>query len=298
MDTYRVSTSEVATYLTCAQRWMYAHHPSYHLEPRTLGVALSRGLMGHKALEIYYQAILDGKLESEARQLIQSYIMTQSLNAMKVGDISKSQMVAALGVILMEYVEESTPILLKQYNIVGVEQVLVASLTKEIYFAGRVDLALEEKHGAYRGYIVPFDHKFTYNFWPEASLRINAQISNYVWAYRENGEKSRRGIINMIRYRDNAQERYKQESVPTNDSLRNKLIQNHVIAAQRIVELKKKPTVDVSDGVTRSVSKFNCEYCPFSNLCYTEACGDDASTMIQANFRPNSYGYDDILDIE
>lgn len=295
--TYKVSTSEVSTFLTCAQRWMYAHHPSYNLEPRTLGIALTRGLVGHKALEVYYKSIFKGNTESDSRAAARDYLIQETFSAMSMGDTEKSKMISSLGVIVDRYFDESKYILDK-YNLVGVEQLIVASLTPEIYFAGRVDLALEERSGTYKGYVIPYDHKFTYNFWPEMSLKMNAQISNYIWAYRANGYKSRQGIINMLRYRENATESFKQEPIPTNDVMRNQLIQNHVVAAQRIVELKKKPKVGVAEGITRSVSKFNCEYCPFANLCYTELSGLDSSTMIQAKYRPNSYGYDSVLDIE
>ena len=294
---YKVSTSEVATYLTCAQRWMYAHHPSYNLEPRTLGIALSRGLVGHKALEIYYQSIFDGNTEQSSRESVQEYIIKEALKAMQMSDSEKSLMISTLGVLVGDYFDENMD-LLKQYNIIGVEHLVTASLTDEIYFAGRVDLALEEKSGPYRGYVVPYDHKFTYNFWPDTAIKMNAQISNYIWAYLSNGYRSRKGVLNMLRHRDNSQQKFKQFEVPTNTEMRNTFIKNHVVAAQRIVELKKKPTVGMPDGVTRSTSKFNCEYCPFVNLCYTEACGLDSKTMVEASYRPNSYGYDSVLDIE
>lgn len=294
---FKVSTSEVSTYLTCKQRWMYAHHPSYNLEPRTLGISLSRGLVGHKALEIYYSSIHMGNLESDSRQAAQDYLMKEAMQAMALSDGKKSLMIGSLGLILSDYFNEASYIL-DQYNILGVEHLIVAPLTDEISFAGRVDLALEEKSGPYRGYIVPFDHKFTYNFWPEWPIKMNAQLSNYIWGYLVNGHRSRRGIINQLRYRENAQEQFTQVEVTTNSEMRATLIYNHRVAAESIVELKKKPTVDVMDGVTRSVSKFNCEYCPFAELCHTELTGKDSSTMIKASYRPNSYGYDSVLDIE
>lgn len=294
---FKVSTSEVSTYLTCKQRWMYAHHPSYNLEPRSLGIALSRGLVGHKALEIYYGSIHKGNLEADSRKAAQDYLVQEALKCMAIGDGAKSLMISSLALVLSEYFDQASYIL-DEYNILGVEQLMLAPLTDEIYFAGRVDLALEEKNGSYKGYVVPFDHKFTYNFWPEMPIKMNAQISNYIWSYKVNGYSSRRGIINQLRYRENAVEGFKQENVPTNSSMRNTLILNHRVAAEDIVELKKKPTVGVEDKITRSVSKFNCEYCPFAQLCHTELTGQDSSTMIEANYRPNSYGYDSVLDIE
>lgn len=295
----RVSTSEVATYLTCKQRWMYAHHPSYNLEPRTLGIALTRGLIGHKALEIYYQAIFNGKLQAEAVQMADKYIMDESLSNIMKGDGEKAKMVADLGLILRKYYEDNQWVLSK-YNILGVENLVYAPLPDEpsIEFAGRIDLMLELASGVNKGEVFPWDHKFTYNFWSEKALKMNAQISNYVWAVREMGTRSRTGIISMVRYRENAQDYFHQEEVDTNSLMRKQYIYNHTVAARQIVELKLKERVDIEDGITRSTSKFNCEYCPFVDLCYTEASGQDSSTMVKASYRKNSYGYDNVLDVE
>lgn len=295
---FNVSTSEVATFLTCKQRWMYAHHPSYNLEPRTLGIALTRGLIGHEALEKYYQAIMDGKLESDARKLSQDFVMQKGLTEVTIGDSEKAKMIGLLGITLMEYYDANLD-LLKRYNILGVENKVIASLpgTDDINFAGRIDLMLEEASGPNKREVVPFDHKFTYNFWPEIAVKLNAQISNYIWAVRETGYRSRKGILNMVRYRPDAVEKFKQEEIPTNSVMRDTFINNHVEAAKVIVDLKLEPKVGLKEGVTRSTSKFNCEYCPFSTLCLTESKGLDSTMMIKASYRPNSYGYDSELDV-
>lgn len=294
---FRVSTSEVATYLTCKQRWMYAHHPSYNLEPRTLGEALTRGIVGHEALEIYYKTLVE-KSESKAKEASQDFITKSALGAMKLGDHKKSLMIASLGLVLTEYYTDAK-YLLDEYNILGVENSIITPLPgcDDIEFAGRVDLTLGVKSGPNKGEVVPYDHKFTYNFWSENPLKLNPQINNYIWAFRELGKRSRRGIINMLRYRETAVDKFKQEPVPSNSDLRKAFIKNHVVAAKQIVELKLKPTVSLEEGITRSSSKFNCEYCPFATLCYTEATGQDSTTMVKASFRKNSYGYDNELDV-
>lgn len=295
---FRVSTSEVSTFLTCKQRWMYAHHPSYHLEPRTLGEALSRGVVGHAALETYYNAVAAGKTLSEAKSSAQDYLIEQALKAMSLGDSKKSVMISSLGVVVNNYFDDAE-YLLKKYDVIGVENSIIAPLPgcDNIEFAGRVDVTFQVKNGTNKGEVIPFDHKFTYNFWGENPLKMNPQINNYIWAFREQGYRSRRGIINMLRYRENAVNSFKQEEIPSNSSLRDVFIKNHVVAAKQIVDLKLKPKVGLDDGITRSSSKFNCEYCPFATLCYTEATGQDSTTMVKASFRPNSYGYDNELDV-
>lgn len=297
--TFNVSTSEVATFLTCKQRWMYAHHPSYNLEPRTLGMALTRGVVGHGALEVYYKAIFNGKSDGDSINDAQQYIVSQTLGALKLGDSEKAQMISSLGVVLNDYYRD-TKWLLDKYNILGVENIVSAPLpgAEDIFFAGRIDLTLEVASGPDKGEVIPWDHKFTYNFWSEKALKMNAQISNYVWTVREMGSRSRKGTINMLRYREDAKESFNQHEVPVNSTMRDVFIKNHVVAAKQIVELKHKDKVGLDDGITRSTSKFNCEYCPFVDLCYTEACGLESDTMVKASYRKNSYGYDNVLDVE
>jgi hypothetical protein len=294
---YKVSTSEVATFLTCKQRWMYAHHPSYHLEPRTLGIALTRGVIGHKALEVYYDGIASGESHEDSVTRASDYLMKKAIQEMHTGDSEKAKMIADLQVILQNYFKEMQW-LIRTYNIVGVEHLVTAKLPgSEVFFAGRIDLALGVKSGPYKDEVIPWDHKFCYNFWPEKALLMNPQLPNYVWALREMGQYARRGNMNMVRYRSDAIEKLRQEEVFTNSTKRDTFILNHTQTAETIVELKEQKTVSIKDGITRSASKFNCEYCPFIVLCDTEANGEDSATMIKANFRPNSYGYDSELDI-
>src|SRR5690606_31282683 len=230
--------------------------------------------------------------EAAARKLTQDYVVSEALKNLTVGDAAKAEMLTSLGVIVTEYFEQAK-YLLKEYNIGAVESLITAPLPgcDEIEFAGRVDVVVEVKSGPYKGEIVSYDHKFCYNFWSDIPLLMNPQINNYVWAFREKGYRSRKGIINMLRHRDNAQERFKQHEVVTNSDLRGTFIMNHVQAAKQIVELKKHPKVGLDEGVSRSSPKLNCEYCPFARLCYTEASGEDSSTMLKAEVRRNSYGH-------
>lgn len=293
---FRVSTSEVNTFLTCKQRWMYAHHPSYNLEPRTLGIALTRGIVGHKALELYYEMISHNEPHADAVDVVQEYIMGQFHKEVAYGDGEKSIMLMELLALLKNYLEESRW-LLDRYDILGVEHLVTAPLpgVEDIDFAGRIDVVFGIKS---RNEAIPFDHKLCYNFWSDNSLRMNPQLSNYAWALSQIGYNSNKGIMNMVRYRENAIDKFKQEEVSVKPTVQGMFIQNHTVAAIDIVELKKKPEIGIQNGVTRSASKFNCEYCPFNELCYTESQGGNSKNVIAAHYRPNSYGYvDSELDI-
>lgn len=296
---FRVSTSEVSTFLTCKQRWMYAHHPSYNLEPRTLGIALTRGIVGHKALELYYEMIAHNESHEDAVEAIKVYLKSQVMQELAFGDDAKVKMLGELNEILLNYLQESRWII-ERYDILGVEQLVTAPLpgAEHIDFAGRIDLVLGEKGRRTIREAIPYDHKFCYNFWSDNSLRMNPQLSNYSWVLAQMGYVSNKGIMNMIRHRTDAIEKIKQEAVSVRPTVQGVFIQNHTEAALTIVELKSKPRVSIADGVTRSASKFNCEYCPFNELCYTESQGGNSENVIAAHYRPNSYGYvDSELDV-
>lgn len=294
---YKVSTSEVATYLTCQRRWMYAHHPSYRLEPRTLGPALTRGNEGHKALELFFKSLMDGNSYQKSEELTTEYLMKRTLKEVSIGDSTKAEILGNLGVLVKDYIDQVENFL-KDYNIVGVENEVNAPLphVNHVMFAGRVDVTLEVPSGAHKGERIPYDHKFSYNFWNEAAITMNAQLPNYVEALRAMGYYARSGIMNMLRYRENAIERFKHEDVPTTSHIRKEFFRDHTKAAVDIVTLKETP--DVTKIVTRSSSKFNCEYCPFYSLCNLELRGLDSANKIEASFRPNTYGYDSVLDVE
>jgi hypothetical protein len=297
MSVNRVSTSEVATYLTCKRRWMYAHHPSYGLEPRSLGVALTRGFVGHQALEIYYKALMNSESYEDAEKAAIDFVISKSLNALTMSDGEKTKMFAELGNLLKAYFLHTRGFL-NDYEIVGVEKLVIVPLPQsEIEFAGRIDLVLRIRNGPKAGYVIPEDHKFTYDFWSKSEVKMHPQLPNYDWALREMGYRVLEGRMNFLRYRENAVEKFAKDPKPTTKVIRENFIRDHLFAAEEITALKMLP--DVSETVTRSASRFNCRYCPFIDLCYTELQGLDSSGMKEGLYRPNSYGYvDSELDID
>lgn len=272
---------------------MYAHHPSYHLEPRTLGLALSRGVFGHKILEEFYEDLRLGSNYSDAVEKSLTNLASRAALEVTIGDSEKGKMYVALGDTMKQYFAE-TDKMLGNYEIVGVEHLLITPLpNSDINFAGKVDLLLKISNGPYAGYVEPWDHKFTYDFWSEQALDLNPQISNYTWAIEQLGMKVKQGVINMVRYRDNAIEKFKQYPVTAKKIIQRTFIEDHKEAAEEIVELKTKPV----ERLKRSASKFNCQYCIFATLCNAQLNGVDTTLMQKANFRPNSYGYDSELDV-
>lgn len=295
-----VSTSEVAAFGTCQYRWMYAHHWSYHLESAKLGPALTRGLLGHSALEFFYTTY---QKTEDYDHSVNETIMRTMLGAAKLfeAEPDKAAMLSALANRLKLYFEYYRSDM-DLFEILEVEKYIEAPLPgiESAYFAGRVDLVIKWKYGQFKGETSPLDHKFVYNFWPKGALELNAQMPNYVWALREmDTPHVRRAIVNQIRHREMREESMvpeklwqRPEIVPSLTEV-NSIVDNHVKIARQIVRLQGMSKEEVRKEATRSILKFNCEYCPFYRLCKAELTGEPTDDMIAVEFKPNSYGYAD-----
>ena len=288
-----VSGSEINTYLLCQRRWLYAHHPGWNLEPNTLGPALTRGLIGHKALETFYEEVMQtGDWDTAAQNCI-NRTTKFGFKSLNEGDSKKFEMVAGLIKILSEYFIHYKSEL-QDFEVLAVEELVRGPLKSPVAeFVGRVDVTIKYKRGPWKGETAPFDHKFVYNFWPDGAFMLNAQMPNYVWGVRNTYTEAvvKRAIVNQLRHRDNATERFnRRDIVPTRIEI-DAIIDNHSRAATEVVAVKRMDPEDASSAVMRNISKFNCEYCPFIRMCKLDLIGEDTTIMRKTEFKKNSYGY-------
>jgi hypothetical protein len=289
-----VSTSEVNTALLCETRWMFAHHPAYNLEPRKLSLALRRGLLGHEVLEHHYKRLQEEVDYDTSSQLVLTELMTFSMKAIATGDSELAGIAAELKPRLEEYLSFYKSDV-ADWKILEVEEVIMADLehSELAIWAGKIDIVVYVLRGKYKGETQAVDHKFVYNFWPDGALKVNAQLPNYTWALRKKYSEAfiKRGIVNQIRYRANANERFRRdEVVPTRAKLA-KLTRNHARIGTKLAYFKQQPVEEVENLVSINASKFNCEYCPFTRLCDARLDDRDVSMMVKGEFRSNSYGY-------
>lgn len=290
----RVSGSEVSTALSCQRKALYSFHPAYYLEPNSLGPALTRGNIGHKALEIFYTQLMQGVEREVAKANVIERLMNKAMGYMSEGDGFMTEMVGKLATRLDEYFEYYHDEL-DEFEIIDVEMLVERDLpdSYNATYAGRVDLVVKYKRGMWKGEVAPLDHKFLYNFWPENVYIMNAQMPNYVGALQEMfpNEVIKRAVVNEVRHRDNADEKFKrQDLVPTRLEI-SRLLDNHSRAATDWAAIKALPVEEARNIVTRNPTKFACQYCPFIRLCKAELLGEDTTLMIKHEFKPNSYGY-------
>lgn len=283
------SNSQVMTLLTCETQWKYAHHPAYNYEPRTLGPALTRGLIGHKALEFYYSEIFNGAEREATAKATVNRLMERSLEFMS--DPDKSQMYLDLAGLLRQYFDFYDD----EFGYLGILGVEILLEIPRWDFVGRADVVFRDKR---TGKIVPYDHKFVYNFWPEVAVQINAQLPNYILALRHMfpGEVIDHAIANEIRHRGDAVDRFERVSITPTDIEMMNIIDNHRKGAARIERYKAMSREEIDVEALRTMTKFNCEYCHFWLLCKNQLQKNDTELLEVMSFASNSYGYEDKND--
>jgi len=283
------SNSQVMSLLSCETQWKYAHHPAYNYEPVSIGEAITRGVIGHKALEFYYRSVMEGVPRKDAIKATYNRLLERSVEHMHDPDMS--QMYSSLGTLLLEYFKFYDDEL-DMWEILGVEILLEVP---EINFVGRADVVMRNKLD---GFIVPWDHKFLYNFWPKVAIEINSQLPGYVTGLRRlfPGENVEYGMVNELRHREDATVKFQREYITPTELELVAVANNHTAAAERINRYKSLSREEVDRAALRTMVKYNCEYCAFWVLCKAQLEGQDTTILEQVSFVPNSYGYEDKTD--
>lgn len=296
IDKIKVSGSEALSIGTCERKHMYAFHPGYALEAKYQGDAITRGLIGHAALEIYYGDIMRGKTLEDAKNSVKAFLSAQMVEAMVNENTRVVDIVTGLmGLLLKDYFEsEHNRKFLESTRILGVEYGVSVDLPGRTTLPGKLDVLVKYIKGDWNGEVAPVDHKFVYNFWGENAFRMNAQMPNYIYCLRHMmpGAVIRRGVINQIRWRDNASQQFRFDEIKASKPEVEELILNHIGLAEWAAHNRSLPVEKIRRDARRSISKYNCENCSFLTLCKLELTGGDVQGLIKMSYQPNSYGYD------
>jgi hypothetical protein len=291
--TIKVSNSEALS-LTCEAKWMYAFHPGYNLEPKTLSMALTRGNVGHKALEHFFTGVMEGQSRDKCEALALQYLVDTMSVASSTADMPLMEIITELLPLMKKYFESHTlNTFLSSVEILGVEYGFEAELPGGFILPGRADLVVYYKKGQFKGETMPVDNKFVYNFWSEDDFRMNSQIPGYIYGLREAmpDRVITRGMINQLRYRKNAVEQFVMTPIRPEKGEVTEIIANHINCSGRVKELKETPVEELRKTVRRMLNKYNCKNCGFRSLCKSEITGGNTRELIKMSYQPNSYGY-------
>lgn len=278
-----VSNSEVSAFTQCERKHYYAHLKN--LEPKTTGLALSRGIIGHEALAEYYENDRDPRA---AISVIRKYLD---------GDYN------ADGVMLMELMG-----ILKRYfayyevvdrdtEILAVEKSYEVPVNDSYLYGMRLDALMRLKDGR----IAVVDHKFVWDFYTQDVVDMNAQLPKYIGTVRFNGVRADLGILNQIRYRQKKggntdEETFRRTPVnPTNNAIRTTMSEQFRVSERIMARRAMTPEAQDVEAV-RTMNQITCKNCSFLSLCLADLNGYDTTNLIQQDFQPNSYNYNKEAD--
>lgn len=278
-----VSNSEVSAFTQCERKHYYAH--LRNLEPKTTGLALSRGIIGHEALAEYYENNRDPRAASA---VIRKYLE---------GDYN------ADGVMLMEL-----QVILKRYfayyedrdagsEILAVEKSFEVPVNESYLYGMRLDALMRLKDGR----IAVVDHKFVWDFYTQDVVDMNAQLPKYIGTVRFNGIRADLGILNQIRYRQKKggntdEETFRRTPVmPSNQAIRTTMSEQFKVS-ERIMARRAMSPEEQSTEAVRTMNQITCKNCSFLSLCLADLNGNDTTNLINNDYQPNSYNYNKEAD--
>lgn len=275
-----ISNSEVSSFTQCERKHYYGYLQK--LEPRSTGQALSRGIIGHEALAVYYENLLADIPVALAEKAAIDVIMRYLQNS----DADKA-MLLDLITLLTKYFAYYPA---NEFEILAVERAYEVPVNDEYIFGMRLDLLARDKQGR----IALIDHKFVYDFYGQDVLDMNAQMPKYLGTLRFNGVNAEYAILNQIRYRmkkagNTNEETFKRsELYPNNNEIRTMMKEQFRIS-ERIMERRNMAPVGQSEEAVRTMNQMTCKNCSFVDLCKSELMGGDITLMKQVNYKANAY---------
>jgi len=279
-----VSNSETDTYNTCKRRHYYAFGEK--LQPKSFGDGLSRGILGHSALEVFFKALKSGESTASALQLMNVWFNDRLLTAVKANDAQTTELIGVLKPLLSEYVafyERE----LNQYEYLAVEETFLYGL-----FPFTPDVVKRHKKTKQ---VIVVDHKFLYNFYN--STKTFPQLPKYVWALRELGYRVDAAEYDMIRYRSNAQIKFRPGPIELKPKKLEQLRHEQEKVTHKINALKRLDLAEWEEDTIRTANSFTCPNCPFRIICETDLEGlPGRDLLVKTFFEPNTYGYE--LEVE
>lgn len=281
----KISNSEVGTYLKCERRHYYAH--GLNLMPKRYGTSLTRGIIGHEALEKFYRGQIDGLSLAEAKEAMNAVIVQHIVEG------TDPIMLGSLATLLEEYTDKYG--FLDSFKPIAVEETMGMPIAEDIEYAMRFDLLAEMRTGMFAGEIVLIDHKFVYNFWDQDALMLNAQGPKYIATMRANDIPVKRMMVNQLRWREVKSNpvRFQREWItPVAAEIKN-VLREQSMASVQIAE-RLKDLTEYGDTALRTMDNMTCKNCSFAMLCRVELIGEDPTLLIETDFQPNTYGYNTV----
>lgn len=279
---HTISQSEVDSFKNCKRKHYYSFGEK--LEPKKHSDSLTRGTLGHKALDAFYSHLKEfpGDWEQAA------YIGTQAILEKVTAD--NTQLIMKLQTLLTKYFMHAQETQ-DYYEILAVEHEFRYTIPgTKLVIPFTPDLIWRNK---YTGKVYVVDHKFLFNFYSENAIAISPQLAKYVGLLRLMGYDVEDAQYNMIRHRElkEGSKLFSLQRCNLGDRKVKTYVEDQIVAMGEIADIKELPLDRWEQIATRTASSFNCEHCPMLELCLIDLNGGNRDLMIRTYYQPNTYGY-------
>jgi hypothetical protein len=278
-----VSHSEVDSYLLCRRKHYYGYGLS--LQRVAESHALATGSAGHKILESFYKAILDGGTFEDGMAMAHEAYATLVDNGFEEVANRASLFEALFNESYGYFAHE---LFVKGgWEILGVESDfnLLYDEETQSHYPFVVDMIAKDPEGR----TVVIDHKFVYDFYTPEATDLQPQIPKYIGALRALGYDISHGAYNMVRTRKIKEPTPEQTShfmllKPNPVRVRTTFLEQISVASE-IQALKTLPIEDQDARAHRVANKMVCQSCSFRDLCSTELIGGNVELMLRTSYK-------------
>lgn len=281
-----VSHSEVESYLRCERQ----HYYGYGLGIQRIGtsIALSKGTLGHSALEVYFTKMMEmqeaGEWDPDTGPMLCFHAATLWL--IDSGDPLYGEVLGYL-----TWFFKGMPRKLKTAKIIGVEKEYSLRINDDLEYPFVVDLVVEDSLGQ----VTVIDHKFMGMMLTERDMELMPQLSKYLGAMRALGQRVDFVAYNQVKTKENREptieSQYRYTEYEITDTRVRETFREQLVAADRIQRSKQhvidEPETglyDWSQTALRVANKMVCNSCSFRSLCVAELNGEDAEYVLDAEY--------------
>jgi len=190
IDRLHISHSQIFTYLSCSLKYQFRY--VLKLPSERISLALPFGSAIHKAIELYYRSLIEGK-EASLKQLQELFSDHLSQELDEKGDMVVYKKDApdrdsaiTLGCAMLESFHKNTD--LKGCRIIAVEQPLAATLyttegtPTDIDLIGVIDLLIESQSGS----LIVVDQKTAARAKTQSDVDADLQMTAYTYLLAAN----------------------------------------------------------------------------------------------------------------
>lgn len=294
----KISNTEVSTWNACKRQYYYNF--VLNLEPKVMNSALGRGILFHEVMGAYYQFLKAWDEENP-----NDYKAAPSMRHVQAVQTARSHMlefckgpaydfdsIMTVDRLLTGYWDfyQGDP----EWEIIAVEEAYDVPVGDHT-FSFRVDLIARERKSKK---MILIDHKTAYNFWNADKLALSPQFPKYKAALAKLGILIDECMLNQVRSRElktpTATDLFRRTTVKPTKAKQDNAEREQVVASREILAYRALPLAVQEQRATRVLNEGVCKYCDAKPLCLTEWDGGDATIMLNRDYQPRTYGYNDI----